>query len=44
VALLLRRKPQVNQEADRPAVMPDQIAHQDIDNVIVKRKHHCTGH
>jgi hypothetical protein len=36
--------PQVDQEADRPTVMADQVAHKDIDNVIVKRKHHCTGY
>jgi hypothetical protein len=37
--LLLGRKPQVNQEADWPTVVADQIAQKDIDNVIIQGKH-----
>lgn len=43
-ALLLHRKPQVDQEADRPTVMADQVPQEDFDNVIVKREQRYTNY
>jgi hypothetical protein len=42
-APLFGSKPQVYQEADRPAVMADQVAHQYIGYVIVEDGHRYTN-
>jgi len=38
-ALLFGCQPQVYQEADRSSVMADQVAHEHVNNVLVKREH-----
>src|SRR5438477_486554 len=42
--LLFPRKPQVHQETDGPAIMSDQIAHQDVDDVVIHRDHSYTNY
>jgi len=44
VALLFDSKPEIHQKCDGPPIVADQIAHQYVGNVIVKRGHRYTGH
>ena len=41
---LLGGEPYINEEARGPAIMPDQIAHQHIHDVIIQIQHDYTGH
>lgn len=36
LALLLCREPQINEEAYRPAIVPDKIAHETVQNVVIQ--------
>src|ERR1700679_3284915 len=42
-ALLLGRKPQIDQETDRPAIVADQVAHEGISEIRIQSRHDYTG-
>ncbi len=42
--LLCPRQPKIHEETDGSAVMPDEVAHEHVDNVIVDRGHRCTNY
>jgi hypothetical protein len=42
-ALLLRGQPQVDEKTHRPAIVSDQVAHQDVDYVIIHGEHRYTN-
>jgi hypothetical protein len=43
-ALLLCRKPQVHQKAHRPAIMPGEVAHENVNDIFIQRQHRYTDH
>jgi hypothetical protein len=43
LALLLRGKPEVHEKTHRPAVMSDQVAHQNVNYVIIHGEHGYTN-
>ena len=38
-SLLFRGQPEIYEETDRPPVVPDQIAHQHFNNVVIEGEH-----
>jgi hypothetical protein len=44
LALLLCGKPQVHQKAHWPAIVSDQVAHQDVNNIFIQYQHLYTDY